>query len=153
MASYSNFIPPILFLSFWLFFCYWLSEMSGWRYLAQKYPQQASFYGEKVYFQTLGMQQAEMPTINRGSYRSCITIGLNQTGLSLRVLPFFRFAHRPIYIPWEDVTIQMIINPFFRQITFVKISFARSDITVYISQALAEKISQASNLPILPAAS
>ncbi|MCE7981900.1 MAG: hypothetical protein DYG89_11960 [Caldilinea sp. CFX5] len=50
MASYADFMPPILFLGFWLFFCYWISEMSGWRYLAQKYPGTKGFSKKKYIF-------------------------------------------------------------------------------------------------------
>lgn len=151
MITFSDLIVPVVFLSFWLFMSYWLSEMSGWRYLAQKYPNQKRFSGEKIYFQSLGMQQAELPLINRGSYGNCITIGLDQDGVSLFILPFFRFAHPPIYVPWQDVAMQVISNQVLWRVTFVKVSFAKSDIAIYISHALAQKICQVSNLSIAQA--
>ena len=154
MSTYSDFMVPILFISFWLFMCYWLSETSGWRYLAQRYPKPKALINGKIYFQSLGMQQADLPMINRGGYKSIVTIGLNQDGMSLSTtLPFFRFAHPPIYVPWQDITMQVINRPGFWPIQLVKISFVKSDIAIYISFSLAEKIRQVSNLPILQIAS
>lgn len=153
MTSYPNVIPPILFIGFWLLLCYWFSETTGWRYLAQKYPKPAGISSETMHFQSLRMQQADLP-INGGGYNGVVTIGLGQDGMSLSTtLPLFRFAHPPIFVPWQDMTMQVINRGGFWPLTFVKISFAKSDIAIYISSSLAEKVRTVSNLPILQAAS
>lgn len=130
---------PALFLPFFLLM--WgggsllIALVSGWRRLAQSYPLQGSFDGERW-----RMRSGKMGLAN---YGSCLTLGSDASGLYLAVLFTFRLGHPPLLIPWRDVT----ALPYRRFFLFqqVKLEFREApSVSLRISRGLAEALAGAS---------
>lgn len=90
------FLFPIFFIGIWVFVCFLLAIIGGWSRLAKQYRFPSDFSGKKWHLQSgrLGLT----------NYKNCLTIGANEYGLYLAVLPFFRVAHPPLLIPWGEIT-------------------------------------------------
>jgi len=68
----------------------------GWTTLATRYRAWDHYDGEMWSFQSA--------QVGRGTYRSCLTVGVTPPGLHLSVLFPFRLCHPPLLIPWGDIT-------------------------------------------------
>jgi hypothetical protein len=71
--------------------------LSGWQRLAKVYPLSEPIEKEK----TVGMQSLNLSMFSR--YNNCITFGVSDKGMSIRVMSIFRIGHPPMFIPWEDM--------------------------------------------------
>ena len=89
-------IFPVVFIIFWVGISFLLAYLGGWARLAQYYEVRSPFAGQKWH-----MQSGRMGMTN---YKGCLTVGVNESGLYLAVLPIFRAGHPPLFIPWYDIT-------------------------------------------------
>ena len=85
--------------AFWCLVVFALSYLSGWRRLAASYaalepPRGTRFAGQSG-------------SVGAVSYRSCLTVHVAPDGLFLATPSFFRFAHKPLFIPWSAIRNQM----------------------------------------------
>ena len=87
---------PFLFVLLWVTVLFILATIGGWSRLAQYYQTQSQFEGKKW-----GFRSGRMGMTN---YSGCLTIGANDYGLYLAVLPVFRVGHPSLFIPWYDIT-------------------------------------------------
>ena len=87
---------PVFFVMMWGFVLFLLAQLGGWSRLAQHYQAQTDFTGKKWRFKS-----GRMGLTN---YSACLTIGANNSGLYVAVLPLFRVGHPPLLIPWADIT-------------------------------------------------
>lgn len=70
-----------------------------WRHLAQFYASTTPDHIEKRHMQSVVL-------LGLGGYNSLkgiVTIGVHETGVSLRVLPPFALFHVPLFIPYSDI--------------------------------------------------
>ena len=73
------------------------------------------------------------------NYNHCITVGVNQYGMYLAVIPIFRIGHAPLFFPWADISTEAGSRRFFGD--FVRFKFARQpDVPVILSERLAARI-------------
>ena len=85
-----------VFPLFWLGIVYLLSRLGGWPGLARHYAYHGTFSGT-----TFNMQSATTGPL--GNYRNCMTFGVNDDGLYMSPLVFFRPGHPPLLIPWDEI--------------------------------------------------
>ena len=85
----------IVFIGMWCLVCATLSAIGGWKKLANQFPQTSPPTGKKFYMQS--------GSIGLANYNNCLTLQVNHTGINLSVLPIFRFAHKPIFLPWNEL--------------------------------------------------
>ena len=102
---------PIYFASLWLLVSAVVSYIGGWTALAKEYRVTSKVFGERW-----TMQSGQMRWLV--GYGNCLTVGSDQTGLYLAVLPLFRFRHPPLLIPWERIAIARRKVLFFHFIEF-----------------------------------
>lgn len=88
---------PLGLLVLFVGVAFFLSLAGGWRDLARRFPAPAQVAGERLHFCSVFMQKSRIPA----NYSYCVTVGLNESGLYLRMSVFFRFAHAPLFIPWQ----------------------------------------------------
>jgi hypothetical protein len=73
------------------------------------------------------------------NYNHCITIGVNQYGMYLAVIPIFRIGHAPLFFPWADISTQAGSRRFFGN--SVRFKFAKQpDVPMILSERLAARI-------------
>lgn len=84
------------FFVFWLGLLQLIAYITGWKQLASHYPYQSEPLTRKIFFQSLSFRFG-------GGYNGCATVGGNAQGLYLAVLFIFKFGHRPIFIPWQEI--------------------------------------------------
>lgn len=86
----------ISFIGVWKFVCFLLSRASGWSRLATHYRAGSKFSGTQW--------TSQSGRLGWVSYRSILILGANPDGLYVAVSSFFRTGHRPLLIPWSDIT-------------------------------------------------
>ena len=89
-------IFPIFFVGLWLFICLILSKLSGWRSLAEAYPQTITPEGQSV--------RCRFAQIGISSYKNALRLTAGHSHLHIVPLIIFRFGHLPLSIPWADIT-------------------------------------------------
>lgn len=83
-----------------LFFGMLRATARRWRYLAQSYAKVPGPPLEKRH-----MQSAVLLGLSGfNSLKGILTVGVHQTGVSLRVLPPFSLFHDPLFIPYGDIS-------------------------------------------------
>jgi hypothetical protein len=95
---------PALFLGLWLAVTSVLSILGGWRGLSERFqaPEEFKLQPEDRFRgRSLQMRGFGVFPVN---YSNCITIGITDQGFYLVPFFIFRFLHRPLLIPWPDVT-------------------------------------------------
>jgi hypothetical protein len=70
-----------------------LSAVGGWVKVAARFP------GPKV----VGGLDAQTGSFGLISYRFVLSTKSSPQGLAISVLPFLRFAHKPLFIPWAEL--------------------------------------------------
>ncbi|MBN2002908.1 MAG: hypothetical protein JXA21_06095 [Anaerolineae bacterium] len=88
---------PVFFVGMWCGVIALLSVMGGWSRLATVYRAEEGYVGPIWHFQTVRLGLTR--------YRGVLTVGANPEGLYLAVMPLFRIAHPPLWIPWNEVEI------------------------------------------------
>ena len=91
-------IVAVSFIAFWLL-CFWLvAQLGGWASLAQTFATQRPTDGETFNWVT--------GKINFfSSYNNCLTVSVMAEGIRIRPMLLFRFAHAPLFIPWDAVAL------------------------------------------------
>ncbi|MBM4278361.1 MAG: hypothetical protein FJ130_10860 [Deltaproteobacteria bacterium] len=124
------FIALIGFLST-LFFL--IGRISGWSTLANFYRFPGEFVGQRWRFQS-GQLRWHL------GYNNCLTIGANESGLYLSVFFLFRIGHSSLFIPWDDISINMKKGVWSK---YVELRFRQAPtIPFRMSQDLSDKIAQ-----------
>jgi hypothetical protein len=70
-----------------------------WRSLAAHYARETPFAIEKRIMQSVILTSAS----GYNAHKGIITIGLHETGLSMRVMKPFSLFHQPLFIPYADI--------------------------------------------------
>ncbi len=132
------FVPLLaLFGVMWAGVSHLLAVLGGWSRLAGQYRDRGSFEGYRRRFssgQLFGGVSQRIPC----NYRSCLTLGSNSQGLFLAMLPLFRVAHPPLFIPWGDISATKERGFLF---TYVSFAFTRvPPLRLRIGQGAARRI-------------
>lgn len=85
---------PFFFVGIFLLVIYFLSR-KGWSALINQYRFYGDFSGERV-----GISSANINGVN---YNNCLLFKINQQGVFIRPILFFRLFHPPVFIPWHDI--------------------------------------------------
>ena len=88
------------FIVFWIILSYLISLVSGWGTIAKYYrrPEGMLLSGAKGFLTSL--------YLNRSNYTKSVHIRVDDFGMHLSVLFFFRFGHPPLFVPWSDIKIE-----------------------------------------------
>jgi hypothetical protein len=89
------FVFPFVFVGMWCFVLWVLSFMSGWSELAGRYHFPEKFHGE--YY------RSQSARLNQANYNRVLEMGVNETGLYLVPMWFFRLFHKPLLVPWGEI--------------------------------------------------
>ena len=138
-------IIPCYVVALWLLVSVVISYVGGWATLAKRFCLRSPFLGEKW-----SGQSGQMRWI--AGYRNCLTLGCNDQGLYLAIMPLFRFRHPPLLIPWGEIKISRTRILFFR---YVRFELGRElDISLYLRTRLADRLQRAAanHWPIEPVA-
>src|ERR1043166_3693185 len=90
--------PPILLPLFpagWCLVSLIFSYLSGWQNLA-------GIYATRNH-PSLKAHRTQSGTVGFISYRGCLTVEVTERGIYLGMMWLFRFGHRPLFIPWQEV--------------------------------------------------
>jgi len=94
------FIPVIIlvfaFPIIWVGVILLISLLTGWRRLARYYAAESACHGSVWTMQTAYMRF--------GRYKNCLRVGADNHGLYLSLPYLLSFGHRPLLIPWADIT-------------------------------------------------
>ncbi len=83
---------PVVFVAWWCFICFMISRIGGWNAMAAKYRANQPPEGAKF-----RMRSAK---VGLARYNNTLTLHGSVEGLHLAVMPLFRAAHPPIFLPW-----------------------------------------------------
>jgi hypothetical protein len=81
--------------AFWFLVVLVLSYVGGWQALAAAYSAQEPPRGTR--------HAGQSGSVGVVSYRNCLTVHVAPDGLFLATPFFFRFAHKPLFIPWSAI--------------------------------------------------
>jgi hypothetical protein len=101
-AALSLLLFLLLGATYILFLLWIISRISGWALLARRFRANKPFYGE-----TWSWQSARFRLL--GGYNNCLTVGANQEGISLSVMPIMfplRLFHPALLIPWREIEVE-----------------------------------------------
>jgi len=73
---------------------YIISHAGGWAALSKRFPATEKPAGKTYYCRSGSVGQA--------GYGACLNLHVVKTGLYMSVAFPFRFAHPPLFIPWEE---------------------------------------------------
>lgn len=125
-----NYIPVLLPL-FWVVVSILISRISGWADLAERYSFDGSFEGKRWRFVSARMRW-------KTGYNNVMTVGSNAKGLYLAMFLLFRPGHRPLFIPWHDITTRTVQGTL---MTYTEIRFARvPSLFIRLPRRIAEKV-------------
>lgn len=80
------------------------ARLGGWSRLAKSYPAAFPFEGKKL------LASGAMGPAN---YGFSLLLGADARGLSLETTGFVRTGHKPLFIPWSDVTAREVSGLFY----------------------------------------
>ena len=86
----------IVFVAGWFGVSYLLGKESGWQNLSKK-------YGNNKYENPDGNFQTGNGYIGKTRYNGILKVAANSKGVYLRVLFPFKFGHKNLYIPWQEI--------------------------------------------------
>jgi len=131
MDQYPVAFGLVYFVFLWLLVLFVISLLGGWFSLSRKFRYRGKFSGPKW---------AGVSGWMRGMahYGNCLVIGANPDGLYLAMIFLFRFAHPPMFIPWNEVTFSRKRILF---INFVRFELGRENpVPLSIRESLASKL-------------
>lgn len=98
MMTHPAVIATLFAVSFCAFWCLTLKVIArfGWSKLAARYMAQQEPTGPQLTWQSVVFGRLL-------SYNNCLIAHITPEGLHLSMPRFFRFAHPPLLIPWEDL--------------------------------------------------
>ena len=88
----------VVFPVLWIAISIFLSRISGWHNLAQKYPRIDFVSGEKWRFRSAKLRYSV-------GYNNCVNFVANREGLGISIFFIFRVGHPPLFIRWTDIAI------------------------------------------------
>jgi hypothetical protein len=143
LSSWMPFLFPVFFVAMWVGVGYLLAGIGGWHALARHYAAADAVDGTRFRFRS-----ARVGSVN---YGSCVSFVTSLRGLHISTLPLFRAGHRPLFVPWADVSARPA-----RQwlAAAVELRFARvPTVSVRVSRRLGEALVRESGGHVtLPAA-
>lgn len=90
---------PFFFIVMWAFLSVLIAHIGGWSQLSEYYRTDQPFSGKIRRWQSGSMRWGT-------NYGNCLNIGANSEGLYLSVMFLFRTGHPPLFIPWEDISVE-----------------------------------------------
>jgi hypothetical protein len=124
----------VVFPIIWIAICIFLSRMSGWHKLAEKYPRIDFISGEKWRFRSAKLRYSV-------GYNSCVNFVANREGLGISIFFIFRVGHPPLFIRWTDIEISKETKLFRNVIRF---TVGRDfPIPILVHKSLGHKIMEA----------
>lgn len=88
----------LAWIAFWIAVVRLIARFGGWRRLAEAYPvDRLAFEGTRFTLQSAVLRRFV-------SYSCAITFTAGRDGLLLTVMWMFRPGHRPILLPWSDLS-------------------------------------------------
>ena len=103
------------FLVLWIT-CFWLiAELGGWGSLAKIFKTTRKSEGERFTFVS-----GKSNFIS--TYNNCLNLAITDDGFRLQPMPLFRFAHKPLFIPWSAVAVMGGRRELFRYGTAMEIT-------------------------------
>ncbi len=87
------------FVLLWILSGHGVAYMSGWKRLAGKFQAPHPYSGTKIF-----IWHAVMNALSR--YDNVLYIGVDAEGLHLRTSILLRIGHRPLLIPWNEISIE-----------------------------------------------
>jgi hypothetical protein len=97
-----------------------LSGAGGWRALARRYPGPGDTSPEPVRFRFASMRTSG-GLIGSASFANCVTVEVGERGISLALLPGFRFRHPPIFLPWDAVEQCQTVEAYLHRVTLLTV--------------------------------
>lgn len=101
VLEHSPWLFPLAFIAFWWFVVSLISRVSGWSRLAECYPADDFFDGEKRGFQSMRIGRGKIQSAN---YGGCVMVGVTPSALRLSMFFPFRPGHAPLSIPFGDIS-------------------------------------------------
>jgi hypothetical protein len=124
----------VVFPVLWISVCIFLSRLSGWHQLAQKYPRIDFVSGEKWRFRSAKLRYSV-------GYNGCINFIANREGLGISIFFPFRVGHPPLFIRWTDIAISKD-KQFFRNLIRFTVG-SDFPIPILVHKSLGRKILEA----------
>lgn len=122
----------LFFIILWMGVCKLISATGGWKILARDYRANSLFSGRKLWLNSAALRRWT-------NYSNCVNIGVNKYGLYLSILPIFRIGHPPLFIPWTDISTEVVSRRLLLDV--VKFSFAKQpEVPMILSKKLADRI-------------
>jgi hypothetical protein len=94
---------PVFVALVWFGAMHFVAWIGGWKQLAAAYRFPGAFDGYRKRFVS-GELGGGVSTVLPCNYGASLTLGTNPDGLYMAVVPLFRIAHPPLFIPWSDIT-------------------------------------------------
>lgn len=101
----------MVFPLFWGGVATLISYVSGWQRLAARYATQSDPAQETGRFRTLTMRNKAIPS----NYSNVVTYGVSDSALFISMMILFRIGHKPLEIPFSEISIKKHVGPFERQ--------------------------------------
>ncbi|HLV65953.1 MAG TPA: hypothetical protein VKY73_09070 [Polyangiaceae bacterium] len=122
-------IPLLLCGVFWLV-SHVLAWAAGWPWLAAHYAAEGPVVGLAFSHRSGG--------IGLVRFKWCLEFTVNASGLGVAVKSPFSFGHRPLFVPWSDISARPQRSLFVRsvEIRFAKARFVR----LHLRRRLAEEL-------------
>jgi hypothetical protein len=134
VAQHAAVLFPVYFVGMWLLVSAISSYTSGWSLLAGRYRLTSIYLGRRWPWQSGQMRWCT-------NYGNCLTLGCDEMGLYLAVMPLLRFHHPPLLVPWTDVSVSYKRRLFW---DFVRLGLGRDpEIPLLLRPKIAEKLKQA----------
>ena len=95
-----DFRIPLVILALMVFISTILSTRSGWHRIATRFPYKKITDPRKYYFARMSLGSGSFPV----AYGGCVIVRLSPHGMGLSVIFLIRYMHRPIFIPWPEVS-------------------------------------------------
>jgi hypothetical protein len=108
-----------------------VSRMSGWHELAERFALQGEFPSERFRFKSARMKRGM-------NYNNCLTIGTSPVGLSLAMPWLLRIGHPVLFIPWSEIS---VTHTKILSLPMVQFNLGRENpVPFTVREELAEKI-------------
>lgn len=124
------FLVPLFIIGVWLFVMRIISLVSGWAQLAEHFPQVGEFRGT--------MHRGQSARMRGANFNGILEVGVGEDGMYLSLMAIFRPFHRPILVPWGEISAEPVRKFLFRGMGLTFRSFP--DITLELSDRAFEKL-------------
>jgi hypothetical protein len=108
-----------------------LAWIGKWKILAKEYPLRKKVRTRSHWFQSCVLSR-------RVTYASTLIISTTSTDLNLSILPGFNMGHKPVSVPWADISAKFSSG---RLTRYTELHFRKCpDVSMLITERLYEKI-------------